>query len=64
MKYIVTLREVVRYKIEVEADNQEEAEALAEHTFVHAEDTDQYFDGVIDRDAIDVEEIPATEEVK
>lgn len=56
-KYRVKISEVVTYNIEVEADNEEAAGVVATEVFLQAENTDQYFSDVVDREVEGVWEL-------
>lgn len=42
-KYVVTLTETVQFRVEVEADSEEEAEVVAEETWCQEEDPNSHF---------------------
>lgn len=54
-KFNVVLREVVLYTLVVEAEDEDDAEAVAEEVFVQCEDTNQFFDYGPERDAVSVQ---------
>jgi hypothetical protein len=54
-KYRVIITECVRYEMEVEAEDENEARDLAEEIFVQSPDINQWCTGVDERD-FDVEE--------
>jgi DpnD/PcfM-like protein len=56
-KFRVTIEETVVYKIVVEAEDEEQAKAMAEEVFVQSEHINEFFSHVPERDAIDVEEV-------
>jgi hypothetical protein len=54
-RYKVTIQETSTYEIEVDADNESDAEEAAETAFVHAENINVFFCHVDERDAVKVE---------
>jgi hypothetical protein len=57
-KFRVTVEEVIVYKVELEAEDEEQAKADAVEAIINAENRDEeYFFCVNERDATDVEEL-------
>ena len=55
-KFVVTLTELVVYKVPVEAETEDDAADAAEEAFVQATEGNSFFHHVEERDATDVEE--------
>lgn len=51
-KFQIVIREIARYTVAVEAENEVEANAAALDEFIQAESVEPYFDSVDDREIV------------
>jgi hypothetical protein len=56
-RYKVTMRETCVYQIEVDAENDDDAQDVAENVFVESETINDYFMAVEERDTIAVRKV-------